>query len=232
MFLAIPFCPYHFVRAILSNTILSVYHFVRYHFVLEPLHVYLLLSGRGCFHAWPIKMRKINNGYGKCAAESPTVYPFLIETALVRRCIEVLAPPYLRELYFPSVPIQRCISFCILRSSAQVQLLVPRTWTVRQRRAFSVAGPIAWTGLPVALRRTPMCHSALFCPVLAEGSKLQNPETPENAKAVCCIAFWNNVKQLNIICMTLIAISRVLKLMLKQRRLHMGGKEAAASSLS
>ena len=26
--LSIPFCPYHFVHAILSNTILSVYHFV------------------------------------------------------------------------------------------------------------------------------------------------------------------------------------------------------------
>src|SRR6218665_1251530 len=25
----VPFCPYHFVRTILSNTILSVYHFVR-----------------------------------------------------------------------------------------------------------------------------------------------------------------------------------------------------------
>src|SRR6218665_407122 len=26
--LSVPFCPYHFVRTILSNTILSVYHFV------------------------------------------------------------------------------------------------------------------------------------------------------------------------------------------------------------
>src|SRR6218665_480929 len=32
----VPFCPYHFVRTILSNTILSVYHFVRYHFVRSP----------------------------------------------------------------------------------------------------------------------------------------------------------------------------------------------------
>src|SRR6218665_3301310 len=186
-----------FIRNVFSHTILSVpfcpCHFVQYHFVRIPFcplpfcprtPTCIPLALRTRLFSWPIKMRKINNGYGKCAAESPTVYPFLIETALVRRCIEVLAPPYLRELYFPSVPIQRCISFCILRSSAQVQLLVPRTWTVRQRRAFSVAGPIAWTGLPVALRRTPMCHSALFCPVLAEGSKLQNPETPENAKAV------------------------------------------------
>src|SRR6218665_3688599 len=42
-------------------------------------------------------------------------------------------------------------------------LLVPRTRTViRQRRAFSVAGPTAWNGLPVALRLTPVAHSALF----------------------------------------------------------------------
>ena len=37
--LFVPFSPYHFFRTILSNTILSlplcVYHFVRYHFVLE-----------------------------------------------------------------------------------------------------------------------------------------------------------------------------------------------------
>src|SRR6218665_1391966 len=50
-----------------------------------------------------------------------------------------------------------------LRSSAQAELLVPRTRTViRQCRAFSVAGPTAWNGLPVALRLTPAAHSALF----------------------------------------------------------------------
>src|SRR6218665_1956193 len=50
-----------------------------------------------------------------------------------------------------------------LRSSAQAELLVPRTRTViRQRRAFSVAGPTAWNGLPVALRLTPVAHLALF----------------------------------------------------------------------
>src|SRR6218665_1457411 len=40
--LCVPFCPYHFVHAILSNTILSVYHFVRYHFVLEPIDALLM----------------------------------------------------------------------------------------------------------------------------------------------------------------------------------------------
>jgi len=38
MILWIPFYPYHFVRAILSNTILSVYHFV-----LEPMCSYVKL---------------------------------------------------------------------------------------------------------------------------------------------------------------------------------------------
>src|SRR6218665_3242944 len=39
----------------------------------------------------------------------------------------------------------------------------PRTRTViRQRRTFSVAGPTAWNGLPVALRLTPVSHSSLF----------------------------------------------------------------------
>jgi len=80
--------------------------------------------------------------------------------ALVRRCMEGLAPPYLREQCCPTVTIERRIS---LRSSAQAELLVPRSRTViRQRRAFSVAGPTAWNGLPVALRLTPVAHSALF----------------------------------------------------------------------
>src|SRR6218665_1540916 len=68
----VPFCPYHFVRTILSNTILSVYHFVHtilsvpfcplpfcpipfcpytilsvYHFVRTILSA-TILSGHGC----------------------------------------------------------------------------------------------------------------------------------------------------------------------------------------
>jgi len=50
-----------------------------------------------------------------------------------------------------------------LRSSAHAELLVLRTRTViRQRRAFSVAGPTAWNGLSVALRLTPGTHSGPF----------------------------------------------------------------------
>jgi len=59
-----------------------------------------------------------------------------------------------------TVTIQRRIS---LRCSAQVELLVPRTRTaIRQRQAFSVAGPTSWKDLPVVLRLTPVAHSALF----------------------------------------------------------------------
>ena len=81
-------------------------------------------------------------------------------STLVRRCIEGLAPSYLRELCCSSVTIQRRIS---LRSSAQTELLLPRTRTViRHCRSFFVAGPTAWDGLPIALRLTPVAHSALF----------------------------------------------------------------------
>src|SRR6218665_584403 len=76
--------------------------------------------------------------------------------------MEGLAPSYLREQCCSTVTIERrtCIS---LRSSAQAELLVPRSRTViRQRRAFPVAGPTAWNGLPVALRLTPVAHPALF----------------------------------------------------------------------
>jgi len=81
-------------------------------------------------------------------------------SALVRHCIEGLAPPYLRKLCCPIVAIQCRTSLC---SSVQAQLLVPYTRTVIQQcRALSVAGPTAWNGLPVALRLMLVGHSALF----------------------------------------------------------------------
>src|SRR6218665_1232841 len=80
--------------------------------------------------------------------------------ALVQRCMEGLAPSDLREQCCPTVTIERRIS---LRFSAQAELLIPHTRTViRQCRAFFVAGPTAWNRLPVALRLTPVAHSALF----------------------------------------------------------------------
>jgi len=81
-------------------------------------------------------------------------------SALVQRCIEGLAPLYLRELCCSTLAVQRRGS---LRSAVQAELLVPHTRTaLRQRGAFSVAGPVAWNGLPVALRLTPLSHSPVF----------------------------------------------------------------------
>src|SRR6218665_100737 len=50
----VPFCPYHFVRTILSNTILSVYHFV-----------YTILSVPFCplpFCTVTVESRRLNQG--------------------------------------------------------------------------------------------------------------------------------------------------------------------------
>src|SRR6218665_592916 len=72
-------------------------------------------------------------------------------SALVRCCIECLAPSYLRELCCYSASYLIAL-FCIRHT---------RT-VIRQRRTFSVAGPTAWNGLPLALHLTPVGHSALF----------------------------------------------------------------------
>ena len=85
-------------------------------------------------------------------------------SVLVRRCIEGLAPLYLRELCCSTTCVQRR---CFLRSAAQAELIVPRSRTaIRQRRAFSVAGPSTWNGLPTMLRLTPAGHSASFLTTL------------------------------------------------------------------
>ena len=73
--------------------------------------------------------------------------------ALVLRCLHGLAPTYLRELccLISVVPGRR-----ILRSAEKGVLMVPfaRTATM-QNRAFSVAGPMIWNGLPLELRLHP-----------------------------------------------------------------------------
>lgn len=81
-------------------------------------------------------------------------------SSLVWRSLEGSAPRYLRELCCSTLNVQRRGS---LRSSSQVELIVPHSRTsMRQHRAFSVAGPAAWNGLPVALRQVPRGHSTLF----------------------------------------------------------------------
>jgi len=73
--------------------------------------------------------------------------------ALVLRCLQGLAPTYLRELccLISVVPGRR-----LLRSAEKGVLMVPfaRTATM-QNRAFSVAGPMIWNGLPLELRLHP-----------------------------------------------------------------------------
>ena len=74
-------------------------------------------------------------------------------SALVRRCMHGIATSYLRELCCSTLTIQRPGSGGVAG---------PRTRPViRQRRASSVAGPAAWNGLLIALRQTPVAHSAL-----------------------------------------------------------------------
>ena len=73
--------------------------------------------------------------------------------ALVLRCLQGLAPTYLRELCCLISVVPGCR---LLRSAEKGVLMVPfaRTATM-QNRAFSVAGPMIWNGLPLELRLHP-----------------------------------------------------------------------------
>jgi len=71
--------------------------------------------------------------------------------ALVRRCMEGLAPSYLREHCCPTVTYYW--------ASYLIALFCAGGVTSQQ---FTDCYPTAWNGLPVALRLTPVAHSALF----------------------------------------------------------------------
>jgi hypothetical protein len=80
--------------------------------------------------------------------------------ALVWCSLLCLAPVYHRELCRSTQDVQGRRS---LRSSAQGELLIPYARTsIRQRRAFSVAGPAVWNGLPPHLRLLPRVSSDTF----------------------------------------------------------------------
>jgi len=70
----------------------------------------------------------------------------------VHRCLHRKAPPYLADL---CTPVSDIASRQHLRSARSNQLDVPRHRR-RQfgRRAFSVAGPMAWNALPDSIRDT------------------------------------------------------------------------------
>ena len=81
-------------------------------------------------------------------------------SALVWRCLLGSAPAYLQELCRSTLDVQGRRA---LRSSTHGELLVPRARTaLRQHRAFSVAGPMVWNGLPLTLRLTPRVHLDAF----------------------------------------------------------------------
>src|SRR6218665_106094 len=69
--LAIPFCPYHFVHTILSNTILSVYHFVRILFLSVPFCTLpfcprTVSRDRCVFHVYGVWTSTRGRGSGSC----------------------------------------------------------------------------------------------------------------------------------------------------------------------
>src|SRR6218665_219308 len=79
--------------------------------------------------------------------------------ALVWRYLLGLAPAYLVEF----CPTQSARSSRSLRSADRGLLPVPfaRTST-RQKRAFAVAGPSIWNGLPLSMRSLPRTLSQTF----------------------------------------------------------------------
>ena len=81
-------------------------------------------------------------------------------SSLVWICLLGEAPLYLQEL---CCPVSSCDSRSFLRSAAYGDLIVPfaRTAT-KQRRAFSVVGPVTWNGLPREVRCLPRVFSSPF----------------------------------------------------------------------
>ena len=70
----------------------------------------------------------------------------------VHRCLQHKAPPYLADL---CTPVSDIAGRQHLRSARSNQLDVPRhRRTQFGRRAFSVAGPMAWNALPDSIRDT------------------------------------------------------------------------------
>ena len=77
----------------------------------------------------------------------------------VHRCLQHKAPPYLADL---CTPVSDIASRQHLRSARSNQLDVPRhRRTQFGRRAFSVAGPMAWNALPDSIRDTAMLFQTL-----------------------------------------------------------------------
>ena len=77
------------------------------------------------------------------------------EASLVYKCLHNQAPCYLSECCVPRVTEGRS-----LRAISSHQLHVPRTKTKIGERAFQIAGPTVWNGLPKELRNPDLSLSA------------------------------------------------------------------------
>ena len=76
---------------------------------------------------------------------------------LVYKCLQDIAPPYLRnilQLYIPSRT---------LRSSYNYQLEVPHISTNLSKRSFSYADPELWNSLPLEIKIAPSLSSFKKC---------------------------------------------------------------------
>jgi len=71
-------------------------------------------------------------------------------TVTVHQCLNGRSPPYLSE---HCIPVSSADTRRYLRSANRHLLVVPRFWlNTYGRRAFSVAGPMAWNSLPDFIR--------------------------------------------------------------------------------
>src|SRR6218665_2337685 len=88
---------------------------------------------------------------------SPTARIVYHISALVRRCVEGIAPTYLRELFSHR---DYSASGLVALFCASSVTGPPDYYPTAPR--FPVGGPTAWNGLPVALRLTPVAYSFCF----------------------------------------------------------------------
>jgi len=86
---------------------------------------------------------------GRIGSTSPTGFSSSL-TVTVHQCLNGRAPPYLSE---HCIPVSSADTRRHLRSASRHLLAVPRfRLNTYGRRAFSVAGPMAWNSIPDFIR--------------------------------------------------------------------------------
>src|SRR6218665_969920 len=88
---------------------------------------------------------------------SLTLIALITVSALVRHCIEGLAPPYLLLHHASPAPPPLYLLCCAIETYCSL---------LDERRAFSVASPSTWNGLPATLRLIPVDSSISFLSAL------------------------------------------------------------------